>query len=131
MITALLAATLFLHLPGATNPAVTPATVNQTICVSGYTSTIRPPTSYTGPLKRQLLISEHLPGTVSDYQLDHAISLEVGGDPRSLKNLWMEPVVNARRDDQLENRWHHRICSGSWGLRYTQRVELRFKRDRG
>src|ERR1039458_4212029 len=32
--------------PGATNPAVTQNTIDQTICHSGYTATIRPPTSY-------------------------------------------------------------------------------------
>jgi len=38
--------------PGATNSAVTRATIATTICRSGYTKTIRPPASYTGALKR-------------------------------------------------------------------------------
>ena len=130
MIAALLTATTLI-LPGATNPAVTPQTVQQTICVSGYSASVRPPLSFTAPLKRRLLAEQNLPGTVGDYQLDHAISLEVGGSPRSLLNLWMEPVARAKRADYWENRWHRRICNGSWGLRYAQRVELRFKRDRG
>src|SRR5690242_12252575 len=37
--------------PGATYSAVTQSTIGSTICVSGWTSTIRPPTSYTNPLK--------------------------------------------------------------------------------
>ena len=36
---------------GALNPAVTQATIRTTICVSGWTATIRPPVSYTAPLK--------------------------------------------------------------------------------
>src|SRR5262249_9192536 len=39
--------------PGATNPDVTQSTIGQTICVSGWTQTVRPPTSYTNPLKVQ------------------------------------------------------------------------------
>src|ERR1035437_3182978 len=39
--------------PGALNPAVTQATIGMTICVSGWTTTVRPPTSYTTPLKRR------------------------------------------------------------------------------
>lgn len=136
MIAELLAAAVVLSpVPGATNPDVTPATIATTICVSGWSSTVRPPTSYTEPLKRQLLVSQHLPGTVSDYQLDHMLSLSVGGAPRDPRNLWLEPLVQAHRDDQLEGRWHRRICSTDpafrWGLRYTQRVEARYKRDRG
>ena len=39
--------------PGAFNLDVTQATINSTICVSGWTSTIRPPSSYTTRLKNQ------------------------------------------------------------------------------
>lgn len=125
------AAALLSPVPGAYNAAVTPATIGSTICVSGYSSRIRPPLSYTAPLKRRLLAENHLPGTPGDYQLDHMISLSVGGAPRDLRNLWMEPIAQATRADRLEVRWHRRICDGSWGLRYTQRVEARFKRDHG
>ena len=39
--------------PGSYNPDVTQSTIDSTICVSGWTSTVRPPTSYTNPLKEQ------------------------------------------------------------------------------
>src|SRR5438270_13269006 len=38
--------------PGALNPAVTQATIHQTICVSGYTKTIRPSVPEATRLKR-------------------------------------------------------------------------------
>src|SRR3954469_26009241 len=38
--------------PGATNPKVTQANIKTTICKSGWTDTIRPPTSYTTALKK-------------------------------------------------------------------------------
>src|SRR4249919_1227224 len=117
----LAAAALLSPVPGAYNPDVTPATINTTICVSGYSSKIRPPTSYTNPLKHTLLAKAHLPGTVSAYQLDHMISLSVGGAPRDLRNLWLEPAAQAKVADHWEARWHRRVCNGSWGLRYTQR----------
>ena len=37
--------------PGATNPDVTQDNINNTICVSGWTKTIRPTTKYTNDLK--------------------------------------------------------------------------------
>jgi hypothetical protein len=36
-----------------TNPDVTQDTIDSTICVSGWTSTVRPPSSYTTALKIQ------------------------------------------------------------------------------
>ena len=37
--------------PGVVNPKVTQDNIQKTICVSGYTKTIRPPVSYTNKLK--------------------------------------------------------------------------------
>ena len=43
------------HTPGALNPEVTQESIGATICRRGWTSTIRPPASYTNDLKRQQL----------------------------------------------------------------------------
>jgi hypothetical protein len=122
------AAALLPPVPGAYNPAVTPATINTTICVSGYSTRIRPPLSYTAPLKRRLRQRYGISGPA---QLDHMVSLALGGSPRSLKNLWVQPEPQAKRDDVLESRWHRLVCAGTWGLRYAQRVEIRFKKSHG
>jgi hypothetical protein len=39
--------------PGSYNPDVTQSNIHSTICVSGWTDTVRPSTSYTNPLKAQ------------------------------------------------------------------------------
>src|SRR5713226_8498906 len=70
------------------NPAVTQATIKQTICVSGWTATIRPPSSYTSALKVQQIAAEKLPDTnPADYEEDHRVPLELGGAPRDPFNL--------------------------------------------
>jgi hypothetical protein len=75
------------------NPAVTPATIHSTVCVSGWTTTIRPPASYTDALKVQQLAqfaSLH-PGdaqwNVPGTEEDHRLPLDLGGDPRDPMNL--------------------------------------------
>jgi hypothetical protein len=40
------------HTPGVRYSKVTQATLAKTVCVSGWTKTIRPPASYTNALKR-------------------------------------------------------------------------------
>ena len=88
--------------PGALNPAVTQQSIRETICKSGWTSTVRPPTSYTNALKLRQMRVYRRRGGPSDYQEDHLISLELGGDPRDPRNLWPEPRGRAEKVDRIE-----------------------------
>jgi hypothetical protein len=113
--------------PGATNPAVTPATIYSTICVSGWTAQVRPPSSYTTGLKEDQLASGyawHGDTNTGDYEEDHLIPLELGGSPASPKNLWPEPYDyddgGATSKDTVENRLRALVCSGQLGLRTAQ-----------
>ncbi len=101
------------------------------------TKTVRPSTSYTNRLKQLELgaggtikgpsgrsytvMGEHLPGTIADYELDHLISLQLGGNPEDPANLWMEPRerkgthlaspgVGAESKDVVEGRLHREVC---------------------
>lgn len=76
--------------PGATNPGVTPATVTQTICRKGWTSTVRPPASYTDKLEREQIQQYGLNVSPKQTEEDHLIPLELGGSPTDPKNLWPE-----------------------------------------
>ena len=116
--------------PGATNPAVTQADIASTICISGWTATIRPPASYTTGLKRTQIVAYGYADTkLADYEEDHLISLEIGGAPADPANLWPEPyavslpdgtAVGARVKDQLENRLHALVCAGTMPLAKAQ-----------
>ncbi len=109
---------------GAIDATVTQANIRQTICVSGYTATVRPSSSYTSALKLQQLRERHLSGSPSSYEEDHLVSLELGGDPRSPDNLWPEPwngPHNARDKDRVENAAHKAVCDGTLTLADAQR----------
>jgi hypothetical protein len=114
--------------PGVTNPDVTPSTINQTICVSGWTKTVRPPVSYTGPLKVQQIGEYGYSDTsTADYEEDHLIPLELGGAPRDPHNLWPQPRyagagVSASDKDAIENRLKKDVCSGTVGLVAAQQA---------
>jgi hypothetical protein len=105
--------------PGATNLSVTQANIQTTICRPGYTKTIRPPVSYTNPLKIQLMARYGETDSPSAYELDHLISLELGGHPASSQNLWPEPYAptpGAHEKDKVENFLHKQVCSGAMKL---------------
>lgn len=116
--------------PGAVNPAVTQATIHQTICVSGWTATVRPPASYTTELKREQIAAYGYADTsLTAYEEDHLVPLEVGGAPADPSNLWPEPYaatladgtpVGARVKDHLENDLHDKVCAGTLSLRDAQ-----------
>jgi hypothetical protein len=108
--------------PGVFNLAVTQTTIHRTICVSGWTATVRPPTSYTNALKvKQLAIYGYADRVVSDYEEDHFVPLELGGNPASAKNLWPEPHhiklangqdVGSYAKDALETHLKSLVCAG-------------------
>lgn len=117
--------------PGVLNPAVTQATLRSTICVRGWTRTIRPAVSYTNELKRRGLRQYGLPGRASAYQEDHLISLELGGHPTDPRNLWPEPYPRASAVDRMENELNDAVCSGRMTLAEAQRRESALKHGQG
>ena len=117
--------------PGVLNPDVTQANIRSTICKHGWTSTIRPPSSYTDDLKRRQMRQYRETGTTSDYQEDHFISLELGGDPIDPRNLWPEPYPRASQMDQTENQLNAEVCSGQLTLAQGQAEEAHIKYTQG
>jgi hypothetical protein len=110
--------------PGAINPAVTQANIASTICTLGFTKKIRPPVTYTTALKRQQLrtapYSDYGSTDTQLFEEDHLISLELGGNPTSPKNLWPEPWTSARVKDKLENTLHAMVCAHEITLKDAQ-----------
>lgn len=107
--------------PGATNPAVTQATISTTICVRGWTATIRPSVTYTNRLKRQQITARGYADTnPRHYEEDHYIPLEIGGHPTDPNNLWPQPWPEARKKDQVENTLHRAVCQGTLTLQQAQ-----------
>lgn len=109
--------------PGSVDPRVTQDNIKNTICKSGYTKTVRPPVSYTEPLKVKLMKSYGIKDSLKDYELDHLIPLEVGGNPTDVKNLWPEPWHGnntASMKDKFENYLHTQVCTGKMSLKDAQ-----------
>jgi hypothetical protein len=106
--------------PGATNPDVTQANLAQTICVSGYTKTIRPPVTYTDNLKLQQMQAYGFNDSPRMHEEDHLISLELGGSPTDPKNLWPEPGASPNPKDKIENFLHAAVCAGKISLQDAQ-----------
>ena len=117
--------------PGSLNPDVTQNTIGQTICVRGWTATVRPPASYTSQLKAEQMPEYGEAGPSSAYQEDHLISLELGGNPTDPANLWPEPYPRAAEVDKVENELNAKVCSGALTLAEAQHEESVLKHDHG
>ena len=115
--------------PGSPNPDVRQDNLAQTICNPHWsTKSIRPRKEYTNRLKHEQLGAYGDTGTdPHDYEEDHLIPLELGGNPTDPKNLWPEPYVTsiqdggARDKDKVENYLHDQVCLGRIPLREAQR----------
>jgi hypothetical protein len=126
--------------PGVANPDVTQANINDTICKTGWTDTVRPPTSLTNALKKQQLAAPKFKDkSPTHYEEDHFISLELGGHPRDPKNLWPEMwgtpgtpltsegpfpshLVGAKTKDKVENALNRAVCDGTLALQEAQDI---------
>lgn len=102
--------------PGATNPEVSQADVASTICAPGWTATIRPPESYTEPLKIEQMAAYAETESIGSYEEDHLISLELGGSPTDRRNLWPEPGASPNPKDAVENAAREAVCDGRMPL---------------
>ena len=114
--------------PGITNPAVTQENMYENICNPKWsTRLIRPPVHYTNELKlEQIREYGDADANPRDYEEDHLIPLELGGDPEDPKNLWPEPYDTsipdggARSKDRVESFLHKQVCSGNISLGEAQ-----------
>jgi hypothetical protein len=111
----------FAEPPGALFDDVTQSNISTTICISGWTATVRPSTSFTQGVKRKLLREAGIDGSQAiHYELDHFVPLALGGHPRSLDNLWLQRwdgEWNAKVKDRLERKLQVMVCAGQLTLR--------------
>jgi hypothetical protein len=115
--------------PGATNPDIRQENIRETICNPRWsTKSVRPEEGYTHRLKiDQIGEYGYADSRLRDYEEDHFIPLELGGNPTDPKNLWPEPFETSIPDggahakDKVENYLHAEVCSGSLTLDQAQR----------
>jgi hypothetical protein len=115
--------------PGEVNPDITQENIRETICNPRWsTKSIRPEETYTHRLKiEQIAEYGYSDSRLRDYEEDHFIPLELGGNPTAPKNLWPEPFDasipdgGAHAKDKVENFLHAEVCSGSLTLEQAQR----------
>ena len=104
------------------NPAVTQAAIDQTICVPGWTKTVRPSARYAARIKIKLIRELELPKELlTDFELDHRIPLALGGAPSALTNLELQPWDEAGEKDAVEACLSRAVCAGKIGLDEARR----------
>ena len=108
--------------PGALNPAVTQATIGQTICMSGYSESVRPSEHITDKEKLASMAAYDDSGSPGDFEYDHVVSLELGGAANDPRNLWPEPGKSPNPKDSVENSLRRLVCSGQMSLAQAQKI---------
>lgn len=101
---------------------MTQATIGQTICQQGWTSTIRPPESVTEPEKTASMAAYGDSGPMSGYEYDHFVPLELGGAVNDPRNLWPEPGASPNPKDTVEDDLRQKVCDGQMTLTQAQRA---------
>jgi hypothetical protein len=125
--------------PGKPDPTVTQANIAKNICNKNWTTdSVRPATSVTDKIKHNTMATYGFTDAANHYELDHLISLQNGGCPDCVENLWPQaygdkghPMTQNERHawnkahpndttvfagslekDVVENHIHDEICFG-------------------
>jgi hypothetical protein len=115
--------------PGALNPAVSQNNIGRTICRrGGYTGSVRPPESVTEPEKRALMAAYGNHAPLEAVELDHIVSLSVGGAVNDPANFYPEPNYAGASagsyyqnpKDRFEERLHDLVCARQLPLARAQ-----------
>ncbi len=106
--------------PGELNPAVTQATIDRTICTSGWTETVRPPESVTEQEKAAGMAAYGDTGSMGAYEYDHFVPLELGGATNDPRNLWPEPGASPNPKDAVEDSLRQAVCDRQISLARAQ-----------
>jgi hypothetical protein len=105
------------------DPVLTPGDVlpvgRNEICVPGYARRTR---NVPLVVRRSVLAAYNWTAPSRTFELDHLISLELGGsnDPKNLFPEPYEPRPGAHEKDQLENKLHELVCDGDLELAAAQ-----------
>ena len=112
--------------PGALNPAVTRATIDQTICVSGWTGTVRPSTSVTEPEKLASMVAYGAGGLPGGLRIRPSRLTRAGR--RGQRPA--EPVARAGRLAEPQGRHRERAAPDGVRRRHVARRGAAHHRDR-
>lgn len=109
--------------PGCTPGAVFREATPATICVKGYTKSVRN-VSVTTKKKVYAEYGITYPQPTGSYEADHLIPLELGGS-NDMANLFPEsadPKPGFHEKDLVENYLNQAVCAGDLSLAYAQQV---------
>ena len=104
------------------NQSVRAETLSETICMRGYTRTIRPPANVTNTIKYEMLRKKgYAISSMHDFILDHKIPLSLGGAPNDLRNFMLQTEDESKDKDRVELCLAKTVCAGRVSLDEAQR----------
>ena len=103
----------FATLAGAqtANPAVTQATLHETICHRGWSASVRPSWAYTSRVKHRMCVAQGMKRCAPGLILDHIVPIEVGGAPGDIANMQLQTLADSSVKDGLENQARRDVCA--------------------
>lgn len=101
-------------------PGAIATTDTTAVCTRGYSSHVRPRSYEWKSIKRALRARAGLRSTWG-FVADHDVPLELGGAPRDLRNIWLQPYSEAHAKDRVEDELHILVCDGRMRLTDAQK----------
>jgi hypothetical protein len=114
----------------APSPACAPGAIDahaaahptQTICRRGYAARARPSEQHGERIKLALLDRYRATEPSASYVLDQLVAVEDGGSPTDRRNMWPQPIAQAKQKDAIEDYLRLEICAGKVTVQRAARV---------
>ena len=107
--------------PGATD-AQAAAHPQQTICLRRHASSVIPSERDAERIKLALLDRYQATEPSASYVLDQLVAIEDAGSPTDRRNMWPQPIAQAKQKDAIEDYLHREICAGKVTVQQAARV---------
>lgn len=103
-------------------PWINQDNIESSICIRGFTKSIRPPVSVTNEIKHRKLDAAGTPFAAADTKLDHIIPLALAGAPDDERNLVLQRNDESHDKDRVEVCLARSVCAGRLTLSEAQRA---------
>lgn len=91
-----------------------------TICTPGYATSVRPRGSEWRSLKATVRERYQNAGIATGTVGDHLVPLAIGGAPRDVRNIWLQPYEDAHAKDRVEMELWLLVCDGRMDVTAAQ-----------
>ncbi|GMN04460.1 hypothetical protein [Erythrobacter sp. MTPC3] len=115
-------------IPGAIDPAITQADLDNTICDPAFLTRAETSPSWKAEMRRRMVDQSYRGQDPALFELDQLVPVKLGGARMTVQNLWLQPwsgPTGAWNKNRIEDELHRQVCARQIPLKVAQQLIAR------